>query len=253
MENNGKGLTFAAETMETKGILYLIPAPLGDNDPREVIPAAVLERLCVLEHFVVEELRTARRYLSRAGLKGKIEGLHLYELNEHTPPEAAERYVELLRTGRDVGLISEAGLPAVADPGARLVELAHRNGIRVCPMSGPSSLMMALMSSGMNGQCFAFTGYLPVKPEERKARIREIEKISAGTGQSQIIIETPYRNDSLLADLLSVCATGTRICIAADITQPGEYIVTRTAGEWRRERPGIGKRPCVFVLQAARK
>ena len=142
------------------GILYLIPSPLGENDPKEVIPAGVLDLLPGLQYFVVEELRTVRRYLSKAGLKGKIGDLQLFELNEHTPPHQVEGYVQLLKDGNDVGLVSEAGLPAVADPGAYLVELAHKNGIEVRPMVGPSSLMLALMASGLNGQCFAFTGYL---------------------------------------------------------------------------------------------
>ena len=230
------------------GILYLIPSPLGDNEPREVIPSAVLDLLPNLQYFVVEELRTVRRYLSRAGLKGKIGELQLFELNEHTSPQQIEGYVKLLKDGNNVGLISEAGLPAVADPGAYLVELAHKNGITVHPFVGPSSLMMALMSSGLNGQCIAFTGYLPVKPEERRSKIKTIEKISSQLKQSQIIIETPYRNDQLFADFLAVCSPNTRICIAADITLPTQFIKTRTVAEWKKEKVEIGKRPCVFVM-----
>lgn len=232
------------------GILYLIPSPLGENNPKEVIPSAVLELLPALQYFVVEELRTVRRYLSRSGLKGKIEQLNLYELNEHTAPEQVESYIELLKAGHDVGLISEAGLPAVADPGALLVELAHKNNIEVRPMVGPSSLMLALMASGLNGQCFAFTGYLPIKPEERSNKIKTIEKISGQLKQSQIIIETPYRNDSLFANLLAVCAPTTRICVAADITLPTQFIKTKSVANWKKEMPEIGKRPCVFVLLA---
>ncbi len=232
------------------GILYLIPSPLGENEPAEVIPQAVLELLPTLQHFVVEELRTVRRYLSKAGLKGKIADLNLYELNEHTSASQVEGYVQLLKDGNNVGLISEAGLPAVADPGAYLVELAHKNGIEVRPMVGPSSLMLALMASGLNGQCFAFTGYLPVKPEERKAKIKTIEKVSAQLKQSQIIIETPYRNDSFMADLLAVCAPTTRICVAADITLPTQFIKTQTVAQWKSNKPQIGKHPCVFILLA---
>lgn len=230
------------------GILYLIPSPLGENEPREVIPASVLELLPGLQHFVVEELRTVRRYLSKAGLKGKIAELNLYELNEHTLEKDVENYVKILMEGNDVGLISEAGLPAVADPGAKLVELAHRYDIEVRPLVGPSSLMLALMASGLNGQCFAFTGYLPVKPEERKAKIRTIEKVSVQLKQSQIIIETPYRNDQLLADMLSVCSPNTRICVAADITLPTQTIKTKSVAQWKKEKITIGKRPCVFVM-----
>lgn len=232
------------------GKLYLIPSPLGENDPAEVIPSYVLGLLQHINHYVVEEFRTVRRYLSRAGLKGKIEGLQMYELNEHTSVSQIEGYVKVLLEGNDVGLISEAGLPAVADPGAQLVDLAHRHGIEVVPLVGPSSLMLALMGSGLNGQCFAFTGYLPVKPDERKAKIKLIEKVSAQLGQSQIIIETPYRNGQLFADMLSVCAPKTRICVAADITLPTQTILTRSVSEWKKNPLEIGKRPCVFVLLA---
>lgn len=232
------------------GKLYLIPSPLGENDPAEVIPSYVLGLLQHINHYVVEEFRTVRRYLSRAGLKGKIEGLQMYELNEHTSVAQIEGYVKVLLEGNDVGLISEAGLPAVADPGAQLVDLAHRHGIEVVPLVGPSSLMLALMGSGLNGQCFAFTGYLPVKPDERKAKIKLIEKVSAQLGQSQIIIETPYRNGQLFADMLSVCGPKTRICVAADITLPTQTILTRSVSEWKKNPLEIGKRPCVFVLLA---
>ena len=162
-----------------KGSLWLIPSPLGENAPEEVIPEPVLQSLRHFTTFVVEEVRTARRYLSRAGLKGKIQELRFHELNEHTGREQIESYLELFNDGNDVALISEAGLPAVADPGAQLVALAHRHGIRVIPAVGPSSLMLALMASGLNGQSFAFCGYLPAKSEERKNRLRAIEKLSS--------------------------------------------------------------------------
>ena len=233
------------------GILYLIPSPLGDNEPKEVIPAPVFELLPDLQHFVVEELRTVRRYLSKAGLKGKIAQLNLYELNEHTLQKDVESYIQILKDGNDVGLISEAGLPAVADPGAQLVALAHQYDIEVRPFVGPSSLMLALMASGLNGQCFAFTGYLPVKPEERKSKIKTIEKISLQLKQSQIMIETPYRNDQLFADLLSVCGANTKICVAADITLPTQFIKTRSVAQWKKNPVVIGKRPCVFVMLAS--
>lgn len=232
------------------GILYLIPSPLGENEPQEVIPAPVFELLPKLQYFVVEELRTVRRYLSRAGLKGKIAELNLYELNEHTLQKDVESYIQILKDGNDVGLISEAGLPAVADPGALLVELAHKNDIEVRPFVGPSSLMLALMASGLNGQCFAFTGYLPVKPDERRAKIKTIEKVSMQLKQSQIVIETPYRNDQLFADLLAVCGPKTRICVAADITLPTQFIKTKSVAQWKSNPVAIGKRPCVFVLLA---
>lgn len=232
-----------------KGRLFLIPTPLGDYQPSQVLPSPVLELIPSISLFFVEELRTARRFLSSAGLKGHIDELELHELNEHTTREEIEKYAALLG-GRDAAIISEAGLPAVADPGALLVELAHKRDIEVVPQVGPSSLMMALMSSGMNGQCFAFTGYLPVKKDERRQAISEIEKVSARLRQSQIIIETPYRNDSLMEDLLSVCKPSTRICVAANITMPDQMIKTRTAAEWRKQSIAIGKKPCVFILMA---
>jgi 16S rRNA (cytidine1402-2'-O)-methyltransferase len=233
-----------------RGILYLIPSPLGDNPVEEVIPAYAITKMCALKYFVVEEISTARRYLSRAGLKGKIEGLQFYELNEHTDSEVARGYVKLLLDGNDVGIISEAGLPAVADPGNILVREAQKNDIEVIPFVGPSSLMMALMASGLNGQNFAFNGYIPVKEEPRKAKIKELETLSKRSGQTQIIIETPYRNESLLADFISVCAGNTMLCIAADITLPTAYIKTKSIVEWRDQKDfRIGKRPCVFLLQ----
>lgn len=231
-----------------KGRLFLIPSPLGDNDPAEVIPAGVLSMLPSISTYVVEAVRTARRYLSAAGLKGHVQDIEFHELNEHTTPEEVEALMKLFDDGRDVGLITEAGLPAVADPGAQLVRLCHRHGVEVVPMSGPSSLMLALMASGLNGQSFAFLGYLPAKTEERRQALRSIEKHSSTARQTKIFIETPYRNDSLLADILSVCRADTEVCIAANITMQDAFIRTKTAGEWKKSVPTIGKRPCVFLI-----
>lgn len=236
--------------MEEKGKLYLIPSPLGENDPGEVIPAPVLESLAGFKTFVVEEVRTARRYLSKAGLKGHIGELEFFELNEHTDNATIEGYVRLFDNGNNVALISEAGLPAVADPGAQLVALCHRCGIEVVPAVGPSSLMLALMSSGLNGQSFAFCGYLPAKTDERRAKLKSIEKLSSQHRQTQIFIETPYRNDGMLADILSVCNGNTRICVAANITMPDAYIKTKTVSQWKQSPINIGKRPCVFLMLA---
>ena len=232
------------------GHLFLIPTPLGGDDFSYVLPAAVFDTVTRLDTFVVEEVRTARRFLSAAGLKGRIDTLQLYELNEHSTAQDAERYLQLLLDGRDVGLLSEAGLPAVADPGAALVKLAQEHDIEVIPLVGPSSLMLALMSSGMNGQNFAFNGYLPVKPQQRKESLRKLEKLSAQTGQTQIIIETPYRNDAMLSDMLEVLKPTTRICVAADITLPTQFIRTKTAAQWKKSPAVIGKRPCVFIISA---
>ena len=236
--------------MAEKGKLYLIPSPLGDNDPTEVIPQPVLDSLKGFRTFVVEEIRTARRYLSKAGLKGTIGELEFHELNEHTEQSTVEGYLKLFDNGNDVALISEAGLPAVADPGAQLVALAHRHGIEVVPAVGPSSLMMSLMASGLNGQSFAFCGYIPAKTEDRKSKLKLLENISGQLKQTQIIIETPYRNDSLFKDILSTCSPSTRLCVAANITMPDAFIKTKTVSQWKKENLIIGKRPCVFLILA---
>ena len=230
--------------------LYLIPAPLGDGPLEAVIPSTVRERLLQIKSFVVEETRTARRYLSEAGLKGHIQELEFHELNEHTTPAEVEALLTLFRDGVDVGLISEAGLPAVADPGAQLVALCHRHGIRVVPLVGPSSLMLALMASGLNGQRFAFNGYLPVKPAERRQAIQKAEKRSLATSETEIFIETPYRNDSLLSDLLGVLSPSTRLCVATNLTCPDEQVRTLTVSNWKKAGASIGKNPTVFLFLA---
>jgi len=234
----------------SKGKLYLIPSPLGENDPEEVLPKKVFECISGISKYVVEETRTARRFLSRAGLKGHIEELSFHELNEHSTRADVESLLNLFSDGSDVGLISEAGLPAVADPGAALVELCHEKGITVVPLTGPSSLMLSLMASGLNGQSFAFCGYLSAKTEERRSAIKAIEKISASRKQTQIFIETPYRNDAMFSDLLQTCAPSTRICIAANVTTDDEFIRTMSVQQWRKQNFTIGKRPCVFLLLA---
>lgn len=232
--------------------MFLIPSPLGDNDPREVIPDGVLALLPNIHTYVVEATRTARRYLSSAGLKGHIQELDFHELNEHTKPDEVKALLPIFNDGNDVGLITEAGLPAVADPGAQLVSLCHKNGIEVVPCSGPSSLMLALMASGLNGQSFAFLGYIPAKTDERRAALKSIEKHSSGEKQTKIFIETPYRNDSMLSDILSICQNNTELCIAANITMPDAYIKTMTVAEWKKHIADkselIGKRPCVFLI-----
>ena len=223
---------------------------MGENDPAEVIPAPVLKSLEGFRTFVVEEVRTARRYLSKAGLKGHIGELEFHELNEHTEQAEIEGYIRLFDNGNDVALISEAGLPAVADPGAQLVALAHRNGIEVIPAVGPSSLMLALMASGLNGQSFAFCGYIPAKTDERRSRLKTLEKVSGQLHQTQILIETPYRNDSLFADILAVCSPSVKVCVAANITMPDAYIRTMSVSQWKKQGIVIGKRPCVFLILA---
>lgn len=197
----------------------------------------------------MEELRTARRVLSAYGLRGQIDGLDFHVLNEHTAPEEVEALLPLF-DGQDVGLLSEAGLPAVADPGAALVALCHRHGIEVVPLVGPSSLMLALMASGLNGQSFAFRGYIPAKTDERRSALKELEKQSRALKQSQLLIETPYRNDALLSDMLAVLSPATRLCVAADLTLPTQFIRTKSVAEWKKAPAVIGKRPCVFIILA---
>lgn len=230
------------------GKLYLLPTPLSEGDPARLLTAAELEVISSLKRFVVEELRTARRFLSAAGLRGHIDELELYELNEHTSAVEVEKLEGIFRDGCDAGLLSEAGLPAVADPGAQLVALCHRKGIKVVPMAGPSSLMMALMASGLNGQSFTFKGYLPAKTAERRHALQELERTSSRLNQSQIFIETPYRNDSMLADIIECCNPETLLCIATDVTAPDEEIHTKTIAEWKKRQITIGKRPSVFIL-----
>ncbi|MCL2727898.1 MAG: SAM-dependent methyltransferase [Bacteroidales bacterium] len=235
--------------MTNLGTLYLIPAPLADTALADTLPQGTLALIPRLRHFVVEELRTARRYLSKAGHKGNIDALSLFVLNEHTKRDELEAMLLPMMEGNDLGLLSEAGLPAVADPGALLVALAHQKGIKVMPLTGPCSLMLALMASGLNGQSFAFAGYLPVQTQERKAKIRQLEKLAVDEGQTQIFIETPYRNTALFSDLLGLCAPHTKLCVAANLTANDAFVATKTVGQWRRANaPQIHKVPVVFVL-----
>ena len=233
------------------GTLYLIPCPISDETaPWDVLPAANRAVMDALDYFIVENTRTARRFLSKAGVARPIEELEFRELNEHTVAgREVEELVAPLLAGRSAGVISEAGVPGVADPGALVVEACHRRGIRVVPLVGPSSIILAMMASGLNGQSFAFNGYLPVKPPERLRAIRFFERRARSEGQSQLFIEAPYRNAKLWAQLLDVCAAETKLAVAADITAPTELIATHTVGEWRkRAAPDLNRRPAIFIL-----
>lgn len=232
-----------------KGVLYMIPCPIGDTAPYDVLPAANGEVIRSLDYFIVENLRSARRFLSSAGIGKPIDSLRFAELNEHTDPREVEELIKPMLAGENVGMISEAGLPGVADPGAEIAALCHRHGIRVIPLVGPSSIMLALMASGLNGQSFAFNGYLPVKPAERQRAIKHFERRAAAEGQSQIFIEAPYRNAKLFDDFLSSCRPETRLTVAADILSATEFIRTATIAQWKRaEKPDINKRPAVFII-----
>ena len=230
------------------GTLYLIPVTLGDSPVHHVIPAYVLQLLDRLDHFIVEDLRSARRYLKKAGVEKAIDDLSFYLLNEHTGDRDLEELLAVLTAGNDAGLLSEAGVPAVADPGSGLVALAHRHNIRVVPLAGPSSILMALMAAGMNGQSFRFHGYLPIKKPQRLNSIRIIEKAALESGETQIFMETPYRNMNLLEDIVGTCRKNTLLCIAADISLATESIKTKTVREWKGQLPNIHKRPAVFLL-----
>ena len=233
------------------GTLYLIPVPLGPTAPQESLPANVLTTIRPLTHFVVEQSKTARAFLKAAGTEKPLQELQLEELNEHTRSEELDRLLAPLRTGHDVGLLSEAGCPAVADPGANLVALAQKENIRVVPLIGPSSLLLALMASGLNGQRFAFQGYLPAKEAERSKALLELESESRKRQQTQLFIETPYRNRTMFDAILQACQPATRLTVATDLTLQGESVLTRTIQQWKKETPPeIERRPTVFLLLA---
>jgi len=233
------------------GRLYLVPAWLSEeSQPASTVPAPVLQRIHALETFVVENAKSARRYLAACGHPRPMRDISMVELNEHTDAKDVPAMLAPLLEGRDVGLLSEAGLPAVADPGALLVREAHARGIVVVPLVGPSSIMLALMASGLEGQRFRFVGYLPAEAAARRTAIAELERASAKDRETQVFIETPYRNDALLADLLQSCRPGTRLAIAVDLTSAQESISMRRIEEWRGNASPIGKRPAVFLLLA---
>lgn len=226
------------------GVLYAIPTPLG-GPAADALPASALKTVTTLRCFVVENAKSARAFLKAAGMPCTLQELDISVLE----PDVS-KHIEKLQKDLSIGLLSEAGCPAIADPGAALVEAAHRAGIRVVPLVGPSSIVLALMASGLEGQRFAFCGYLPREPEERKRRIRELEARSRRERETQIFIETPYRNDALLASLLEVATEKTLLCVATDLTLPSEDIRTQSIARWRGARHTIGKRPTVFLLSS---
>lgn len=233
------------------GVIYMIPCPISDErGVWDVLPKANLDVMNSLDYFIVENTRSARRFLSKAGVERRIEELEFVELNEHTTSAAEiEKMLKPVLAGRSAGVISEAGVPGVADPGADIVALAHRKGVRVVPLVGPSSILMSVMASGLNGQSFAFVGYIPVKDAERAKRIKELERRAKEENQAQLFIEAPYRNVKLFEALVKSLAPKLRLTIAADITSPEEYIKTLTVEEWRKcGVPDIAKRPTIFIL-----
>ena len=232
-----------------KGNLYLIPTTLGDNEPLEVMPYSVKTIVEMVDHFIVENEKSARRFIKKITPKKSQPSLTIMKLDKYAVELETQTFLNVCEQGISVGLLSEAGVPAVADPGATIVKLAHEKGIKVVPLVGPSSILMALMSSGLNGQNFAFNGYLPIDNSERKKAIKDLEKLSKEKNQSQIFIETPYRNEKMFTDLKSALTPATLLCIAVDITLPNEYIKTYSIADWKKQSPDLHKRPAIFIIQ----
>jgi 16S rRNA (cytidine1402-2'-O)-methyltransferase len=236
------------EIKNRQGTLYLLPSPLSANGVEDSLPPATLRIIRELPVFIVEEIRTARRFLKKANPGIDFGKIRFLIFNEHTDRFDYSSFLEPVEQGLDAGILSEAGLPCIADPGSVLVGLAHEKGICVVPLTGPSSLFLALMASGFNGQNFAFQGYLPVGQPDRHRRIKELEHSVYALDQTQVFIETPYRNMQLFDTLIRTCRDDTRLCIACDLTSGTEQIMVRTIGEWKKSRPDLNKRPAVFLL-----
>ena len=236
--------------MTQKGMIYLIPATLGDNsDINHVIPVYVKEVVNIIDEYIVENEKSARHYLKKLGILKPLSEIKLYPLNKYTSPQELSTYLNPVLAGKNMGVISEAGCPGVADPGAEIVMMAHEKGIKIVPLVGPSSILLALMASGLNGQNFAFNGYLPIDRNEKIKKIKDLEILSRQQKQTQLFIETPYRNQKLLPDILSSCNNKTLLCIATDITLPSEQITTQTIEKWKKNIPNINKRPAIFLIQ----
>lgn len=233
----------------SNGKLYLIPTRLGDNEPLEVLPISIKKIIESVDDYIVENEKTARRFIKKINSRKSQPSLNIHILNKYTDSSELPTFLEACNAGKSVGLLSEAGCPGIADPGAEIVKIAHENNIRVIPLVGPSSILLALMSSGMNGQNFAFNGYLPIDKGERKVKLKQLERISADQNQTQIFIETPYRNNKMLEDICLALHKHTRVCVACDITLPTEYIKTKTVEEWRHTTIDLHKRPAIFIIQ----
>lgn len=228
--------------------LYLIPTSLGDCSFDHILPAYNTELVTRLKHFIVEDIRTARRFLKKMDPSIDIDSLTFFILNQHTTPEELSDFLKPMFVGNDMGVLSEAGCPAIADPGADVVAMAQKYNFSVVPLVGPSSILLSLMASGFNGQSFAFVGYLPIQPADRAKMLRKLETRAYNENQSQIFIETPYRNMKMLEEILQTCQPNTRLCIAVDITLETEFIKTKTVKEWKNQLPDLNKRPCIFLL-----
>lgn len=228
--------------------LYLLPVTLGDTSIGQVLPVYNKEIICQIKHFIVEDVRSARRFLKKVESSINIDELTFYPLNKHTSPQDISGYLEPLLAGHSMGVISEAGCPAVADPGADVVAIAQRKNLKVVPLVGPSSIILSVMGSGFNGQSFAFHGYLPIDPSERARRLKELESRIYTEHQTQLFIETPYRNNKMMEDIVRNCRPQTKLCIAANITCEGEFIKTKTINEWKGKLPDLAKIPCIFLI-----
>ncbi|MBQ2786403.1 MAG: SAM-dependent methyltransferase [Bacteroidaceae bacterium] len=232
--------------META--LYLLPVTLGETPLESVLPRRNFEVIAGIRHFIVENVRTARRFLRQVDSQFDIDGSQFFELNKHTSPQDISGFLAPLYEGKSMGVISEAGCPAVADPGADVVAIAQRKGFKVVPLVGPSSIILSVMASGFNGQSFTFHGYLPIKPDERARKLRQLEQRIYNDNETQLFIETPYRNGKMIEDILKNCRQQTKLCIAANLTCDDEYVRTLTVKEWRGKIPEISKKPCIFLL-----
>lgn len=232
--------------META--LYLLPVTLGDTPIESVLPSYNKEIILQIKHFIVEDVRSARRFLKKVDKEIDIDALSFYPLNKHTSPEEISGYLKPLAEGDSMGVISEAGCPAVADPGADVVAIAQRKNMKVVPLVGPSSIILSVMGSGFNGQSFAFHGYLPIEAGERVKTLKLLEQRIYAENQTQLFIETPYRNNKMAEEILRTCRPQTKMCIAANLTCEGEYIKTRTVKEWKGKVPDLSKIPCIFLL-----
>ena len=228
--------------------LYLLPVTLGATPLDRVLPQHNIEIIKEIRHFIVEDMRSARRFLRQADAQFDIDGSTFFELNKHTSPNDIAGYLAPLAQGKPMGVISEAGCPAVADPGADVVAIAQRKGLKVVPLVGPSSIILSVMASGFNGQSFAFHGYLPIKPDERARKLKQLEQRVYSEDQTQLFIETPYRNGKMIEDIIKNCRPQTKLCIAANLTCDDEFVRTRTVKDWRGKAPDLSKIPCIFLL-----
>ena len=233
-----------------KGVLYIIPSPIGDTSPLEVLPISNKKVINELTHFIVENEKMGRRFIKKIIPSKNQDELVIFTLNKFTTQDEINTYLDCCSKGLSIGLLSDAGCPGIADPGAVIISKAHRNEIKVKPLVGPSSIILAMMSSGMNGQNFTFNGYLPIDKKNRSQALLKFQRVAVKNNQAQIFIETPYRNNTLLIEMLKVLDSNTRLCIACDLSMRSEFIKTLSVIEWKKNKPDINKRPCIFIIES---